>query len=174
MHPSTGKSHPQGGVSRRWFIGAAGVAAAAVTLPLLVRGRERAAVRSALATAGDDAEMVVYKSPACECCGKWIEHVRGAGFPVRVVEQGDVTPVKERLHVPASAYSCHTATIGGYAIEGHVPAADIARLLKERSPVAGLAAPGMPARAPGMDLSGPGYDVLAFGHDGTLTRFATH
>ncbi|MEA3247733.1 MAG: DUF411 domain-containing protein, partial [Gemmatimonadota bacterium] len=165
MHTNTGRSHHQHGASRRWFIGAAGVGLAAVAVPLLFRGRERAAVRSALATAGDDAEMVVYKSPTCECCGKWIEHVRNAGFPVRVVEQADVTPVKERLHVPTSVYSCHTATVGDYVVEGHVPATDIARLLKERSPVAGVAAPGMPARAPGMDLSGPSYDVVAFGHD---------
>lgn len=174
MHTNTGKSHHQGGVSRRWFIRAAGVGVAAVAVPLLFRGRERAAVRSALATAGDGVEMVVYKSPTCECCGKWIEHIRNAGFPVRVVEQADVTPVKERLRVPTSVYSCHTAAIGQYVIEGHVPAPDVGRLLREQLPVAGLAAPGMPARSPGMDLAGPAYDVLAFSHDGAVTRFATH
>ncbi|MEA3246070.1 MAG: DUF411 domain-containing protein [Gemmatimonadota bacterium] len=173
MHTNAGKSH-HGGGSRRWFIGAAGVGVVAIALPLWLRGRQRAAVRAALAAVGDDAELVVYKSPACECCGKWIAHVRSAGFPVRVVEQTDVTPVKERLHVPASAYSCHTATIGAYVIEGHVPAADIVRLLRDRPSVAGLAAPGMPARAPGMDLGGPSYDVLSFGHDGALATFATH
>lgn len=174
MHTNRSKSPAPRGGSRRWFLGIAGVGAVAVAVPLWIRRRDRSALRAAIAVAGEDFAMVVYKSPSCECCGKWIDYAQRAGFSVQVVDQADVTPVKERLHVPASAYSCHTATIGTYVVEGHVPVEDIARLLRERPAVAGLAAPGMPARAPGMDLPGPSYDVVAFGHDGTLTKFATH
>lgn len=161
--------------SRRWFIGAAVVGTVAIVMSPLRRIRRRAAIRAAVEAGGARGlDLVVYKSPACECCGKWVDHVRSAGFAVRVVEQADVTPVKVRLGVPPSAYSCHTATIGEYAVEGHVPAEDIARLLAGRPAIAGLAAPGMPATAPGMDLPGSGYTVVSFTRDGTLTTFATH
>jgi len=116
-----------------------------------------------------DAEVVVYKSPSCGCCGNWVEHLRANGFSVAVRERDDLTPVKTRLGVPDALQSCHTAEVGGYVVEGHVPAADIRRLLAERPPQArGLAVPGMPAGAPGMEdgRRRDAYQVILFGDIG--------
>ena len=85
----------------------------------------------------------VVKSPYCGCCSQWVEHLRAAGFEVRVTDIEDVTPTARRLGVPDDLRSCHTASVGGYAVEGHVPAADIRRLLAERPDAAGIAVPGM-------------------------------
>jgi len=111
--------------------------------------------------------IVVYKSPTCGCCGKWIQHLRAAGFRVVVHETTDLRAVKTRYSVPQPLESCHTAVTAGYAIEGHVPADVVARLLRERPAVAGIAVAGMPLGAPGME--GPGgqpYDVAAFRREG--------
>ena len=109
----------------------------------------------------------VYKSPTCGCCGKWVEHLRGNGFTVKVNEVKDVDAFRARAGVPAALASCHTALIGGYVVEGHVPAADIHKLLAERPKAFGLAVPGMPQGAPGMDSPhAPGYEVLLFQADG--------
>ena len=118
--------------------------------------------------------VTVYKSPTCGCCGKWVEHMKDKGFTVQVREMADVTPIKERYDVPQSAYSCHTSVVDGYALEGHVPAEDVRRLLEHRPRVAGLAAPGMPSSAPGMDGPRKPYDVLAFTRDGETRLFASH
>lgn len=95
----------------------------------------------------------VFKSPACGCCGSWIDHLRQAGFPVQVHEVEDLEPVRKRLGVPYGKGSCHTARVDGYVIEGHVPAADIQRLLRERPDARGLVLPGMPAGSPGMETA---------------------
>jgi hypothetical protein len=109
----------------------------------------------------------VYKSPSCGCCTEWVKHMRANGFEVRAHEVSDVDSIRRRLGVPAELVSCHTAIVEGYAIEGHVPAADVKRLLKERPKAIGLAAPGMPQDAPGMDLkTGEPYDVLLVARDG--------
>lgn len=119
--------------------------------------------------------MVVYKSPTCGCCERWVEHMRASGFQVVVHDTADVAPVKARAGVTAALASCHTAFVDGYAIEGHVPAADVRRLLRERPNVAGLAAPGMPNGSPGMEGMGhDAFDVLAFTRDGGSTVFAAH
>lgn len=113
--------------------------------------------------------VVVYKSPSCGCCGEWVRHMRRNGYRVEVHDLDDVDPVKRRAGVPESLESCHTAFIGDYVIEGHVPAQSIARLLAEGPPVKGLAVPGMPVSAPGMD--GPGndpYEVMAFAAKGGI------
>jgi hypothetical protein len=104
----------------------------------------------------------VYKSPACGCCGEWVAHLRASGFRVEVRDANDVSPVKRRYGVPDRLASCHTAVVEGYAIEGHVPAADIQRLLRERPRVAGLAVPGMVPGSPGMAGAPQPYDTLAF------------
>ena len=96
-------------------------------------------------------EVVVHRDPSCGCCGAWAEHLRRAGFPVKIVETGDINAIKQRLGVPADLISCHTAEVGGYAVEGHVPAGAIRRLLAERPQAAGLAVPGMPIGSPGME-----------------------
>ena len=115
-----------------------------------------------------EADVVVYKSPSCGCCGGWVDHMRANGFTVAVKERDDLTPVKARLGVPDSLQSCHTAEVGGYVVEGHVPAADIRRLLTERPRARGLAVPGMPAGSPGMGDGGhrEAYQVILFGDGG--------
>ena len=121
---------------------------------------------TAAATA-DDIEILVYKSPTCGCCNAWIEHLRGAGFVVRQRNVADVSPIKNRHGVPSQLWSCHTAVIGGYVIEGHVPAHDIRRLLDEAPDVDGLAGPGMPAGSPGMEAGDyrEAFNVWTFGGD---------
>jgi hypothetical protein len=117
----------------------------------------------------------VWKSPTCGCCKDWITHLEAHGFRAKVHDVGN-TAARARLKVPMQLGSCHTAWVGGYAIEGHVPAADIHRLLKRRPAAIGLAVPGMPLGSPGME--GPAYDnrqepydVVLIAHDGSTTVF---
>lgn len=100
-------------------------------------------------------EAVVYKSPTCGCCGSWVDHMKASGFKVKVIEQDDVTPVKQRYGVPDHLASCHTALIGGYVVEGHVPASTVKRMLKEKPSAVGVSVPGMPIGAPGMPGPNP-------------------
>lgn len=120
-------------------------------------------------------EMVtVYKSPTCGCCGDWVKHMRANGFKVEAHDVNDVSPMRRRYAVPGSLASCHTAVVGGYAIEGHVPAADIKRLLRERPKITGLAVPGMVIGSPGMEQGAPQpYETLAFDAQGSRV-FARH
>lgn len=118
--------------------------------------------------------VTAWKSPSCGCCGGWVRHMRAAGFTVTILDVADVQPVKDRHGVPPELASCHTAVVDGYVVEGHVPAADIKRLLQERPVAKGLAAPGMPASAPGMDGPHEPYEVTLFGGTGGNTRFASH
>ena len=120
-------------------------------------------------------EVTVYKSPTCGCCGKWVSYLEENGFSVVTHEVKDVGPIK-RLHgVPQELGSCHTALIGDYVIEGHVPVADIHRLLEEAPNVKGIAVPGMPIGSPGMEGPNPeSYRVIAFAETGSTEDFATH
>jgi hypothetical protein len=118
--------------------------------------------------------MVVTKDPSCGCCAGWTEHVRAAGFPVEVVETESLNRVKRRLGVPQDLAGCHTAEVGGYVVEGHVPATAIRRLLDEKPAAIGLAVPGMPVGSPGMEVEGSPpetYEVVLFGPSGRR-RFA--
>ena len=121
--------------------------------------------------------VVVHKTPTCGCCGLWVDHVREAGFPVEVHDMDDLGPVKQRLGIPYGKGSCHTAEVDGYAIEGHVPASDIKRLLEEKPDALGLVLPGMPMGSPGMEMpdgrSQP-YTVELARRDGTTEPFASH
>lgn len=130
----------------------------------------------ACAQAATAATIHVMKTPWCGCCTLWVEHLRAAGFEVRVTETEDLTPAARRLGVPDDLRSCHTATIEGYAIEGHVPAADIRRLLAERPAAAGLAVPGMPAGSPGMEQGNrrQPYATILFTREGRRLIFARH
>jgi hypothetical protein len=122
------------------------------------------------------ATIQVVKSPYCGCCTQWVEHLRANGFTVEVTETEDPGPVAHRHGVPDALRSCHTATIENYVIEGHVPAADIRRLLEERPQAAGLAVPGMPVGSPGMeqgDRRQP-YATILFHRDGRRQVFARH
>lgn len=133
-----------------------------------------AGARSASAAAPEGTLVTLYKNPTCSCCADWAEHMRANGFRVDVREGGDLTAAKDRLRVPPGLASCHTAEVGGYALEGHVPADVVVRLLDERPEVAGLAVPGMPAGVPGMPGEGFGsYDVLAFEADGATRVYAS-
>ena len=123
----------------------------------------------------NEPQMTVYKSPTCGCCEKWVDHVRSHGITVTVVDEPQMNPLKGSLGIPAELRSCHTAKIGGYLIEGHVPAPDIQRLLRERPAVDGLAVPGMPIGSPGMEMGDrlDAYTVIAFGGD-QRSDFAHH
>jgi hypothetical protein len=119
--------------------------------------------------------ITVYKDPGCRCCKNWIEHLMKHGYGVDAKDTPAMAEVKRTLGVPDALTSCHTAVVNGYLIEGHVPAADIARLLKQKPKVAGLAVPGMPMGSPGMD--GPSqqhYQVLSFDRNGKTKVFASY
>lgn len=113
-------------------------------------------------------EMTLYKSPNCGCCIAWAKHIEKAGFDVEVINQANNDQLRKENGITADLTACHTATIEGYVIEGHVPVADIERLLKEKPAIAGLAVPGMPASSPGMDVPNnkSPYQVIAFTKNG--------
>ena len=122
-----------------------------VGIPVLVAGMSLGIALSAQSKP----KVEVYKDPTCGCCGKWVEHLRAAGFDTTVNESANVQQIKTTRHVPPQARSCHTALVAGYVIEGHVPAQDIQRLLKQRpAGVLGLAVAGMPGGSPGMEVAG--------------------
>lgn len=117
----------------------------------------------------------VYKSPTCGCCGKWIDHLKAKGFDVQATDVRDVSVIKRQNGLPPALASCHTAVVGGYVIEGHVPADDIKRLLSEKPEIAGLSVPKMPIGSPGMEGPNPErYDVIAFDGQGKQQIYATH
>ncbi|MGA0610483.1 DUF411 domain-containing protein [Caldimonas sp. KR1-144] len=118
----------------------------------------------------------VFKSAYCECCAAWVEHLRGAGFTVKVTVVDDTTAARKRLGMPDAFGSCHTASVAGYVLEGHVPAAEVKRLLATRPDAIGLAVPGMPVGSPGMEVGTrqDPYDVLLVGRNGRSTVFATY
>lgn len=121
------------------------------------------------------AEVTVYKSPYCGCCGAWVDHMKANGHQVKSINLETLDAIKEMMGVTPPLQSCHTAMVDGYVIEGHVPAADVARLLKEKPKARGLAVPGMPVGSPGMEGPNPQkYDVLLFHADGRTEVFARH
>ncbi len=110
-------------------------------------------------------KVVVNKDPNCGCCQKWADYLSAAGFPVEVVATPELAALKVKLGVPDALKSCHTAEVGGYVLEGHVPADAVLRLLRERPAAVGLAVPGMPAGSPGMEGgTAEAYDVILFGN----------
>lgn len=145
-------------LSRRGFLGLTGAA--------LVACAAREPVKA----------IIVHRSPSCGCCGGWVDHLRTAGFEVTVNMTEDLGPVAGRLGVPEQLRSCHTGEAGGYFVEGHVPAADVARLLAERPDARGIAVPGMPLGSPGMEAGErrQRYDTLLVARDGSTSVFATH
>jgi hypothetical protein len=146
--------------TRREFLG---TVAAAVTVAVWPRRAAAAPVT-----------MTVYKSASCGCCSKWVAHIKGAGFAVTVKDTEDVEAVKRDMGVPAAVQSCHTALVGGYIVEGHVPADVVRRLLAEKPKGLGLAVPGMPVGAPGMEgAPKERYDVLLFERSGATKVFVS-
>ncbi|MFL5585785.1 MAG: DUF411 domain-containing protein [Gemmatimonadaceae bacterium] len=149
------------------FVALAGLLAVALTT---------VAVRNPpLAARSEKPTITVYKSPTCGCCKSWIEHVKKHGYQVDAKDTPDMAEIKRTLGVPDGLTSCHTAIVNGYLIEGHVPAADIDRLLAQKPKVAGLAVPGMPMGSPGMEgpTSQP-YQVMSFDKSGETAVFAKH
>ena len=126
--------------NRRQWLTAIAAAAACTALP---------------AIASNATAVEVWKDPSCGCCQDWIDHMQANGFAVTTHERGNAA-VRARLGLPQRLGSCHTALVGGYLLEGHVPAADVRKLLKEKPKALGLAVPGMPVGSPGMD--GPAYN----------------
>ncbi len=122
--------------------------------------------------------IVVYKTPTCGCCGMWVEHMRQNGFQPEVhdVSAAEVRAVSQKAGLKDEGTSCHTAKVGNYIIEGHVPASDVQRMLKEKPAIAGIAAPGMPVGSPGMEMGGrtEKYNVASFTKDGATKVFSTH
>ena len=147
---------------RAWFGRAGGIVAIAAGGPRLARAALPA--------------LEVFRSPTCGCCGAWIEHMEAAGFEVRVRMVEDTAPARSRLGLAARYGSCHTAVIDGYVVEGHVPAAEVRKLLSRRPEAIGLTVPGMPIGSPGMEMGErrEPYDVLLVGRDGKATVFASY
>ena len=110
--------------------------------------------------------VTVHKDPSCGCCGAWADHIRKAGFPVKIVEDTALEKLKTKMGIPEALQSCHTALVDGYVLEGHVPAEALRRLLTERPAIKGLAVAGMPAGSPGMEMPGvqpEPFEVMTFG-----------
>jgi hypothetical protein len=144
-----------------------------------MQGRFRFALAAALmltGTAANAASMTVMKSPSCGCCSKWVEHVRAHGFDVKTVNVDDIMAVKAKAGIPEKLASCHTTLVGGYVVEGHVPAADVKRLLAQKPRARGIAVPGMPAGSPGMESGSfkQSYETVLIRADGSTSVFARH
>ena len=157
-------------LTRRAFVGRMTTVALGGTAVLtLASGAEAAAPKPTAIT--------VYKDPSCGCCKNWVEHLRANGFAPEVHDRSDMDALKDSLGVPAALRSCHTAVVGTYVIEGHVPAADVKRLIATKpAKTLGVAVPGMPAGSPGMEVGGriDRYDVVAFAAGGATRVFARH
>ncbi len=137
---------------------------------LLGSGAVLALVAAPAIAAPDTQTMIVHYDPGCGCCGAWVAHIRDAGFTVETRATRYMNQVKDDLGIPAELSSCHTAEIGGYIIEGHVPAGAVTRLLRERPDAMGISVPGMPIGSPGMEVPGMAddpYEVVLFNADRT-------
>ena len=133
-----------------------------------------AAVNGKPAAAGAR-KMVMHKHPSCGCCGKWADAARAAGFEVEIADTRDIMAVKAQYGVPDALASCHTTIASGYVVEGHVPLGAVAKLLRTKPKITGIALPGMPIGAPGMEVPGRAPDpiqVMAFDAAGKVSRFA--
>ena len=144
-------------IDRRRLLGLAALGAAAAAAAVAAPSLARAAT-------GAQPLVEVWKDPNCGCCGDWVKHLEAEGFRVKVHDTGN-TAIRTRLGVAQKYGSCHTGLVGGYAIEGHVPAREIRRLLREKPDAIGLAVPGMPVGSPGMEVEGTrrdAFDVVLF------------
>ena len=120
-------------------------------------------------------EITVYKTPTCGCCGKWVSHLESNGFKVNAVNQNDLSSLKQQLGIAPSLQACHTAKIGDYFVEGHVPASDIKKMLATKQDIQGITVPGMPMGSPGMEgARKDNYDVLAINKDTSVTIFNSY
>jgi len=164
-------------IDRRNFVmRALGLGAAVVVAPRVARAAY-AAAPTADATRAESAPiaMTVYKTPTCGCCTEWIKHVEQNGFKCKVVMMDDLTPIMQSAGVPLTMTSCHTALVGAYFVEGHVPADLILDMLKTKPAIAGIAVPGMPMGSPGMEQGGEkqAYKVYAVEKNGRTRVLAS-
>ena len=146
-------------------------------MKIVILGALLMGVAASSAWAAPDALVVdVYKSPTCGCCSKWVDHLKANGFTVRSHDTDNVVAHKTRLGVPFGYGSCHTAQVGGYLVEGHVPAKDIKRLLKEKPRARGLVVPAMPIGSPGMEVGSRKdvYTVFLVNRDGSTQTYARY
>ena len=169
VHPrrASGAAH----LARRQWLATALPLLGAVTAIALLPGTSSATAKTAT-------PLEVWKDPNCGCCQDWVDHMQANGFAVKVHETGN-NAVRARLGLPQKLGSCHTALVGGYVVEGHVPASDVRALLQQKPKALGLAVPGMPVGSPGMDGAVYGnrrdpYDVLLVARDGTTRVFNSY
>lgn len=129
----------------------------------------------ALARSGPN-QITIWKNPDCGCCGEWVAHLRKSGFEVVIHDVKDTAPIRQKLGLPDKFGSCHTAQLGGYVLEGHVPAQELRRLLREKPNARGLAVPGMPMGSPGMEMGSTrdAYDVLLVLKDGNSRVYQSY
>lgn len=149
-------------MKRRHFLMAVATAAASASIPVLA--------------ATSLPQVEVYKNPDCGCCGAWVDHLKAAGFQVKVHETPDTSAIRKRHGIPDEFGSCHTGVVAGYALEGHVPAEDVKRLLARKPAAAGLSVPGMPVGSPGMEMGSrkDAFQVLLIDKAGRSSVFATY
>jgi hypothetical protein len=172
-------------ISRRGWLGAAAGSAVLLVIGQACgkEGGGRSEAEPGASAAGDGQvaaaatptslpAVTMYKDPNCGCCAKWGEHMRGAGFTVNEINSSDMTTVKREQAVPERMHSCHTAIVGAYVIEGHVPADLVKQVLAERPAFRGLSAPGMPQSAPGMDIGNEKYEIHSFTQQGDTALYA--
>ena len=175
---------PRSSLGRRRLLTALPLLAAALAAPRLVRaatgaaGTPPAAAAATTAAGTATTPVEIWKDPSCGCCHDWIEHMQANGFSFTVHDTGN-NAVRAQLGLPQKLGSCHTALVGGYLIEGHVPASDVRALLKQKPKALGLAVPGMPVGSPGMYGEVYGnrrdpYDVLLVERDGSTRVFSSH
>lgn len=149
-------------MKRRHFLTAVAAAAASASIPVLA--------------ATSLPQVEVYKNSDCGCCGAWVDHLKAAGFQVKVHETPDTSAIRKRHGIPDEFGSCHTGVVAGYALEGHVPAEDVKRLLARKPAAAGLSVPGMPVGSPGMEMGSrkDAFQVLLIDKAGRSSVFATY
>ena len=121
-------------------------------------------------------DIVVYRSPSCSCCGEWLEHLKKNNFNVKDIVTDDVQAIKNKYGVTDALASCHTALVGGYVVEGHVPADDIRKLLKTQPKIVGIAVPGMVSGTPGMEVGDKkdAYNVISFDKENHTAVFSSY
>ncbi|MGH8856797.1 MAG: DUF411 domain-containing protein [Polaromonas sp.] len=154
------------GISRR----------SALRLPVAIAGVAIFSQPLRVLARNDQTQITVWKNPDCGCCGEWVAHLRKSGFEVVTHDVKDTAPIRLKLGLPAKFGSCHTASLGNYVIEGHVPAQELRRLLCEKPKARGLAVPGMPVGSPGMEMgnASDAYDVLLVLTDGSSRIYQSY
>lgn len=165
------KNEPAGSTKTRknvpWLLLTTGVAAAALVMLIVWPSGEM--------SSSESADVVVYKTATCGCCVKWVEHLQGAGLTVDAANVSNMPAIQDRAGVPLELRSCHTAIVGDYWVEGHVPVDLIQQLMTAKPPdIRGIAVPGMSVSSPGMEGPNPmRFDILAYSRNGDVTVHAT-